>query len=376
MALVAHGIHDRGGMERAFAELVRGVHDEFDLVVISSDLAEELRPLVTWRRTRAPERPLIVRFPVFLVRAGLRLRREDVDLVHTMGAIVANRVDLVSVQHCHAGFRAATGRLAPRGVPALRRVNTSLARAIALASERWCYRPTRVRALAPVSRGVAAELERHYPGIPLSITPNGVDVERFSPNAAARAELRTAFGSGDDAVVALFVGGNWDLKGLAIAIEAVAMAERLGSPMTLWVVGDGPRERFEKLARDHGVGARVRFFGPRDDTERFYAAADVFVLPTQYEAFPLVALEAAASGMPLIVTRVNGIEELLSDDRGGILVERDAQSVGAALARLAPNPAERARIGADARANALDYTWARSVEAVRDVYRTLLGVQA
>ena len=94
----------------------------------------------------------------------------------------------------------------------------------------------------------------------------------------------------------LFVGGDWDRKGLGVAIEAVSLV-RQRTPIRLWVVGRGESGRFEQLAERLGVGDHVRFFGPRADTERFYQAADIFVLPTEYETFSLVAYEAAASSL-------------------------------------------------------------------------------
>ncbi len=363
-------------MERAFAELIRAVHDDYDLDVVASELAEDLRPLVReWLHVRGPTRPAPLRFILFLVLAGLRLRLRHAshDLVHTMGALVLTRADVSTVQYCHAGYRRATGALAPPGAPLPRRLNTTIARLLAIACERWCYRPGRLRILAPVSHGVARELERDFPGIPVAVTPNGVDVARFRPDEGAGRALRLAEAIPDDELGVLFVGGNWDRKGLAVAIEAVGMAVRRGAPMTLWVVGEGERRRFEVLARRHGVAEHVRFFGRRDDTERFYQSADVFVFPTLYEAFPLVALEAAAAGLPIVATRVNGVEELLEGGLGGVLVEPHADSVAAALVRLAASPAERRRLGAEAHRRAAAFTWSRSAACVAEVYRSLLA---
>jgi glycosyltransferase involved in cell wall biosynthesis len=373
VALVAHGVHDGGGMERAFAELVRRARGEVEFVVVTAELGEDLRPLVDWQRIRVPRRPIPLKFVLFAVRAGLRLRRVEADLVHTLGAIVPNRTDLASVHFCHAGFRAATGSLGPESAPPLRRLNTALSRLLALAAERWCYRPPRLRLFGAVSTGVARELERHYPGIPAVLTPNGVDAERFAPNAAARSELREEEGVSANEVVVLFVGGNWPWKGLDVAIEAIAAA-RSAAPLRLWVVGRGNKGRFGVLARRAGVADRVRFFGVRDDTERFFQAADIFVLPTLYETFALVAHEAAAAGLPVVATRVNGIDELVGNE-AGIIVERTPESVGRALARLAADPELRSRLGAEGRRRALGFSWERSAASVLAAYGRLLPAE-
>ena len=372
IALVAHEIHDRGGMERAFAELVRRIHSDYDVVVVSRALAPELRPLVEWRRIRVPRRPAPLTFPLFFALAAIELARTRTDLVHTLGAIVPNHSDVSSVHFCHAGLFAATGQLAPPDAPLLRRLNTSLARMQWLVAERWYYRSGRVRALTAVSSGLAAELERYYPASRVTVAPNGVDVRRFRPDEEARCCLRAEQNVPSEAVIFLFVGGDWDRKGLAVAIEGLAYAvHRSPHRLELWIVGAGNRKRFSDLASRLGVAASVRFFGPRPDTERFYQAADALVLPTTYETFGLVAFEAAASGLPLVATPVNGVREFLGEEVAGLQIERTGASAGSALVRLSADPELRRRLGAQARTLALQYPWERPVDEIRRIYERL-----
>jgi glycosyltransferase involved in cell wall biosynthesis len=373
VVIVAHGIHETGGMERALAELIRRIHREWRVVVVAAEVAADLRPLVDWRRVRVPRRPIPLKFLAFFALGSLRLARVRTDLVHATGAIVANRADVATVHLCHAGFREATGALAPKSAPPIRRANTTVARVLALAAERWCYRPGRLRLLAAVSRGVATELARHYPAVPVRVTPNGVDVECFASDDGARDRLRREEGVAPGVLVALFVGGDWDRKGLHLAIEGVAAARDRGAQVELWVVGRGQEPRFGQLAKRAGVAERVRFFGARAraDVARFYQAADVFVLPTAYETFSLVAHEAAACGLPVVGTRVSGIEDLVGADDAGILVARTAQAVGDALARLAADTALRQAMGAEGRRRTADLTWDQSVATVVDLYGSL-----
>ena len=371
VAIVAHGIHDGGGMERVLAELIRRLHREWRVVVVATELAADLRPLVDWRRVPAPPRPFPLKFLIFFALGSLRLARTRTDLVHTTGAIVANRADLATVHFCHAGFREATGALAPRSTPPIRRVNTTVARVLALAAERWCYRPKRLRLLAAVSRGVAAELARHYPSVPVRLTPNGVDVQRFAPDAGSRNRLRREEAVAPGVLVALFVGGDWERKGLDLAIGGVAAARDRGAQVQLWVIGRGQESRFAELAKRAGVAERVHFFGARADVARFYQAADVFVLPTAYETFSLVAHEAAASGLPVVASIVSGIEDLVGAEAAGILVSRAPQAVGDALARLATDTALREVMGAEGRRRTAGMTWDHSVATVLSLYGSL-----
>lgn len=372
VALVAHGIHDGGGMERAFAELIRRAHNRFDFEVFAADLAPELRSLVTWHRIRVPRRPIPLKLVAFFLRAARPVAQANVDLVHALGAIVPSRADVVSVQYCHAGALAKIGDESPGSIGVAWRLNTRIARALSLMAERFCYRSGRARAMACVSPGVAAEVREHYPSLAVSLTPNGVDFARFRPDDRVRYSVRVEEGV-NDGVVCLFTGGDWGRKGLALAIPALARAAgEVEVDLRLWVVGSGAIRRFERLAEQNGVGARVRFFGHRDDAERYFQAADIFLLPTAYEAAPLVVYEAAAACLPIVATSVNGVEDFVIDGESGLLVERNADSLAGALQRLAKDPAQRASMGREAQQRASAFTWDRSADSVIRVYERLL----
>lgn len=371
VTLVAHDVHDGGGMERTFAELIRRGHEEVDFTVVSGTLANDLRPLAAWRRLRIPRRPFPLKFLTFYVAAGLALARQREGLVHAMGAIVPNRIDLASVHLCHAAFRAVRRRLPSSPISRLGRLNTSISSALSVGAERCSYRRARVRTLATVSSGLLQELARHYPGVPTALTPNGVDFGRFTPDATARRQVRAEEGARADDVVALFVGGNWGLKGLRIAVDALALLPNDTPQVVLWVVGRGDEARMGEAARAAGLEGRVRFLGTRSDVHRLYTAADLLVLPSSYESFSLVALEAAASGIPLVATDAGVMGEIIGNGDGGVLVRPDSGDVAAALRDLAGDPALRARLGATARRRVSSYTWDRSVETVLDLYRRL-----
>ena len=373
IALVAHDIHDRGGMERAFAELIRRGHDAARFVVVSATIDDELRESVQWRRVPSPSRPFPLKFVWFFAIAATRLRRVDADLVHTLGAIVPNRADVASVHFCHAAF--AEHSDIRRDDSSLRRLNGWLTRTLSLAAERWCYRPSRLQLAAVVSQGVEEEMQRHFPGLSVSLTPNGVDTERFAPDLDSRLEVRREYSVGADEVIALFVGGDWQRKGLSIAVEGLAVAVSSGADqLRLWVVGRGDEEGARRIAERLGVAERVHFLGPREDTERFFRAVDLFVLPSLYETFSLAAHEAARCGIPVVATPVSGVVDLLRGNCG-LLVERNAQAVGAAMARLAADGDLRLRMGRCAQRRVRRFTWDASVESVLDAYGSLLGAE-
>jgi len=372
VALLAHDVHGEGGMERACLELILHASHEVDFVVISSRLDPSVRRHVTWRRVPIPRRPFALKFTIYYLLAGLRLALEPVDLVHTVGAIVPKKVDVASVHFCHAAFHAnAAGRNG--SASPLRRLNARVVSALSLAAERWSYRPSRVKRLAAVSTGAAREVQRFYPGIQTYVTVNGIDHDRFRPDAETSQQMRALAGVGRETCVALFVGGDWDRKGLALAIEGTSRARSRGVPVALWVVGPGDRARFQALADRLKATDHVRFFGHRADTERFYQAADIFVLPTSYETFSIAAFEAAASALPLVTTAVHGAADLVGRDAAGICIDRTVAALVDALVRLGTDATLRASLGAAARERSRAFTWTRSVQEVLAVYRSIVA---
>jgi glycosyltransferase involved in cell wall biosynthesis len=372
---VCHDVGGPGGMERHAERLIEHLLDTGHRVtVVARTCRLAPRPGLRFRRIRTPGRPFTIAYPAFFAVASASLLRRNGAVLHTTGAIVANRAEVSTVHYCH---QAASERIG--GVRASRqqlpyRINAAFAAVAARAAERWCYRPARTQVLCAVSNGVAAELRASFPEMAGAIRsiPNGVDSQAFRPDPGARAAVRADLGLDDRAPLALFVGGDWERKGLAVAVEALARAPA----WHLAVAGPGDTTPLLAAARASRVTERLHFLGRVTDTPRIYAAADAFVLPTAYEAFPLVSLEAAASGLPLLITRVNGVDELLTDGVTGWFIGRDAEDIALRLRDLASDP-ERARdMRARARAAAAAFSWSAMGSAYEQLYDELTGHRA
>ena len=204
------------------------------------------------------------------------------------------------------------------------------------------YRSTKCL-IVTISNSVRADLAL-FEGAPLKgmvVVPNGVDTERFHPRNRERyrSEVRRELGFTGNETAVLFVGNSWGRKGLRTAIEAIRGPGEAN--LRLIVVGDGRAAPFiENLPGD--VARRIVFVGMRnDDVERFYAAADVFMLPTLYEPFGLVILEALASGVPTIASACAGASEWLKDGRDLVLLQdpSDGVEARAALRSVVESPA-------------------------------------
>jgi glycosyltransferase involved in cell wall biosynthesis len=210
-------------------------------------------------------------------------------------------------------------------------------------------------------------VERGAPPERVRVFANTVDVEEFGRRAdglaGRRSELRAALGAGEDDVVVLTVARLATEKGLDVLVHAVAEA---GVPrLVLVVVGDGPeRERLQDLARVRGV--RAVFAGDLE-WERIveaYVAADVFALLSEREPWAVVVNEAAACGLPLLLSdRVGAAHDLLVDGENGALVSAgDVDAAAAALRTFATDGDLRRAYGARSRELAQDWGYGPSVE--------------
>ncbi len=348
------------------AGIIRDGHERFDFVCVTAKIDPELLPLVEWRRTLPLLGPMRLKWASFYASAGLALRRADVDVVHAMSPMpaVANHVDLASVNWCHAGYHeAANGR-----PPGENRLTWRAARAFTTGLERFTYRPPRTRVAEVETAAAKATVERHFPDLEVVEIPLIYDTERYRADPTVREQVRAELSAGPDDVVVLHSGRNPHIKGLDLAVEGFADAHRRGADrLTLWTAGRGDPA---PLARRHGLDGRVRMLGYRYDIERYLAAADVFLLPTIYEHGSRASHEAAACGLPLLVTATSGPADLIGDDEGGIVIERDASSIGAALARVAADPELRRRMGHAARERMLALN-GRSYEPYFELYERL-----
>jgi UDP-glucose:(heptosyl)LPS alpha-1,3-glucosyltransferase len=216
-----------------------------------------------------------------------------------------------------------------------------------LAAERRMFEGERLRAVICNSRMVRDEIEEHFDIAPekLHVIRSGVDTRHFNPEVRAlRDDLRVSYGVPGDAPMFLFVGGGWERKGLATAIRALTAVPH----GFLMIVGrDKRRAHFTHLANQLGVEGRLRFAGVHGDVRPFYGAADALMLPTLYDPFPNVALEAMACGLVVLSSTKSGSAEIIEEGKSGFV--RDALDVDgfADALRLLAEP-ERARTMGDA----------------------------
>jgi D-inositol-3-phosphate glycosyltransferase len=229
----------------------------------------------------------------------------------------------------------------------------------------------------------ATELERTslrqlYDADPakVAVIPLGVDLDLFRPTDkdAARAEL----GLGADQRIVLFVGRIEPLKGVDILINAAAMLESDVDCSVMVVGGDDTARtqvaRLRELAREKGIEGRVSFVGAVDHERLplYYNAADVCVVPSHYESFGLVAVEAMASGLPVVASRVGGLTGTVRDGETGYLIPwLCPEPFAERIELLLDNDSLRRNLGEAAREEVARFRWENVTGAVLGLYREL-----
>jgi UDP-glucose:(heptosyl)LPS alpha-1,3-glucosyltransferase len=177
---------------------------------------------------------------------------------------------------------------------------------------------------------------------------NSVNRKRFHPKVKHihGNTMRNAYNIRKDELLLLFVGNDFRRKGLKILLEAVALLKRSG--LKLMVVGSDDASPYVRWASANGLASQVLFLGPQSDIEKFYAACDLFVLPTGYDAFANACLEAMACGVPVVTTSANGASEIIKNGKHGyVLTTRSSEELAHCINALISSK-ERGAMGKNA----------------------------
>lgn len=384
LVLVIHHMNSWGGQERCTLEVARRLShrwpvDIYAFTLEGSDLSEGWGDVRFHKIRPHVEHPELLRSICFYAATvpSLWVARcgEQKALIHAAGACSLVS-DIVQVHYVHSAWKARRANLPehlrlPARAISKGGLGTSLRMAydqVLLEFNVFTERITfgRGKTYIAISECVAREL-REYLGIEdrVHVIHHGVDPHQFHPvdeeTRGDRDRIRRECGIQPDEVVAVFVGA-YDRKGLATAVEALALIPRANIPrLKLMAIGGGDKERYVSLARRCGVEERIILAGHRKDVARYYRAGDLFLFPTLYEPFGMVILEAMASGLPPVVSRLAGAAELIEGGVSGMLLEdpSDPKEIAAALGPLIADEKARVEMGSRARAAVADRTWDR-----------------
>jgi UDP-glucose:(heptosyl)LPS alpha-1,3-glucosyltransferase len=225
------------------------------------------------------------------------------------------------------------------------------------------------RSIIAVSGEVKREIGvfHNVPENDIEVIYPGVDLHQFTPQIGnAMGYIRKPLGLKDDDFVILFVANEFRRKGLSNIIRALVSLKK-GS-VKLLVVGKGIRWLYKLQALRMGVGRQVVFVRPQEKVAAYYAASDLFILPTKHEAFGMVISEAMASGLPVIVSRLAGAAELIREEKCLLNDPFDVSEIASKLGYFADNRGAARQIGKTMRAAVEQYSWDATAKRTMAVY--------
>ncbi len=304
-----------------------------------------------------------------------RLARLPADIVHDTGT--ATGADIIQPQ---TGSRLVNLEFDIAGLPPWQRLRARLSpralwwrRELRQLERRQFSDPSRLIAVSQMVRDQIA-LCYGLDAAQIAVVHNAIETQRFAAGklVALRAPARAKWALGD-ATTFVLVANNFHLKGVGAALQALARLRLVPARLRLLVAGSGDVPSFERLAHRLHVADQVVFAGRLNRVEEAYAAADVALQPTRYDACSLATIEGLASGLPTITTRRNGAAELLADGTHGYILDdaEDVEGLAAAMERLL-QPELRRQMGQAARERGGQQDIEKSFLAIEAFYRKVV----
>jgi len=343
IAVIRQRYVSHGGAEKVLSHFIAALIREGHTVHLFAsrwNTGSEAASSIVFHRVPVIPGGSFLRLVSFALFTRLKIRRGSFDLVFSFERTL--RQDIYRAgDGCHREW------LRQRRLSGLKRVLVRLNpfhRAMLWIEEK-IYTGDRVRKIIANSRRGKEEIIRHYgtAAEKIEVIYNGVDLDRFHPSHRERFrdQVRAHFGIGADALLLLFVGSGFERKGLDALIEAAALLRERIPSFKLLVAGKGNEAAYLQKARRAGIEEHLSFTGPFKEIAQLYAAADLLVLPTRYDPFANVCLEAMASGLPVITTRMNGASEILEGPLASLILEEATDAGG--LAKIIIGMADRER---------------------------------
>jgi glycosyltransferase involved in cell wall biosynthesis len=357
--------------------MLRALAGEHEFTVFAVEFENPCPQKIRFVRVPSPTRPLALLFVVYHFMAPLcyllyRVRGgAKPDLVQALESNLAFG-DLLYSHFCHGMYL--KHHWSKSGAKGLRGWFRWLDHQLHAWMENFTY--PRARQIVVPSRGLARELKTEFPYIEdrLTVLPNPISLERLQmPGDFDRQAFRQNLGIEDRDLVGLFVAlGQFERKGLPLLLQALGTPEM--QRVKLIVVGGEPDliARYADETTRNQLGNRVKFVGMQSDVRPYLWSSDVFVFPSLYETFSLVTYEAAASGLPIVVSQLYGVEDLLVDGNNGFLIKTSVAGVREGLERvLGLSPDDRHAMGQRARLAASGCSEEHFVDAWRAFYSRL-----
>lgn len=304
----------------------------------------------------------------FAWMAHRRIRAAGMDLIHAHDRIL------------HADLFTAHGIPHKEWTRDVRQKRPSLFDRTTAWVEKRLLKSERCRHILPVSTLASERIVRTFPDIvdKVTVVHPGVDIKPFEhlDRKRCRKEIRQKFGFTDSDRLILFVGMNFEVKGLDKIMAAVARLkdQKPDAAVKLLVVGKGNQKKYLQLARQMGISDRIVFASVwTDEIAPVYVASDLFMMLSVYDTFGLTILEAMAAGLPVVISPTVGARDIIRNGRNGFVVDPDDPDEISLRMEASLDPAQNAQMAQSARITARAHTWAAIAEKITVIYGELLG---
>jgi len=346
IALSFPGCNRRGGVERIVYECARYLAGNgHEVTVFASEFEQPAEGRVRYHPVPVPLQPEFMRGLWYFRKCTRELDRKQFEAYNSHG-VVCPFWGVHWAQSVHRAWMDRSKEFRPPWSASRMKMHLNPMHPIILKLEEEHFGKRRYRKVITTTPEVRADLEHYYnvPAGDVVVIPNGFAPDEFNPErrAARRAAEREKLGLKPDEVALLLVANELDRKGYPAILDALKI---LDSPrLRLIVIGRPAIEEVRKRAREAGLNGAVLACGSTNDVAGYHAAADVFVLPTQYEAFCLAILEALGSGLPVVTSKIPGAENAIQPGVNGLLIAdpRSGEELAEALRKLLDDGARQA----------------------------------
>jgi len=245
--------------------------------------------------------------------------------------------------------------------------------------ERFIFKRKCYKQITCISEKCKNEIITHYhiPAEDIEVIYNGVDIKFFTPENRSkyRNSVRNKYKIKPEEILLVFVGSGFKRKGLVHVIHVLSLLKNV-ERFKLLVVGKGDEKKYISISREKGISENIIFTGASKHVQQIYAAGDIFVFPSEYDAFGTACLEAMASGLPVIVSKASGASEIIDYGQEGFVIGHpiDAKELADCLCLLLDEE-KRKIIGQAARRKSEKYSFEANVEETIRVYQNITDIQ-
>lgn len=378
VALVRKAYMHHGGAERYVSTLLNRLVEEGTEVHVFANTWEidpAISDRVTFHKVPVVHGLSFLEVLSFAVFSRLEIRKKQFDLVHSFDKTLHQDVYRAG-DGCHrewlrirreycSGWKSLSLRLNPLHITLL-------------GIERVLFKEGHFKKIIATSEMGKREIMFHYhvPPKDIVVIHNGVNHEVFNTiqKFERRQRIRERHGISQDDIIVLFVGSGYERKGLLTLIRATALLKDHQPRVRVVVLGKGRSRPVQRLAKTLGLEDRVHFLGTTSDVADYYVASDIFALPTLYEPFGNVYLEAMASEIPVITSPRSGASELIEDGVNGLILKDpcDVDHLAECILRLSDRTYAQ-RIAKAGRDRSLTFSEEQNADLIMGVYREVLS---